>query len=99
MGKIITTEFGTASIIKDEDGTRIDSLEVEPEYRNQGHGRGLLVRAIKEATKITDDGKISIVADSKCEEFENADLVEFYESEGFSVVCCDAQCPILEMEV
>jgi len=64
-----------------------------------GHGRELLINAIKMATKITTDNKISIVADSKTEDFENADLVEFYESEGFDVECCESSCPILTMSV
>lgn len=97
----ITTNFGEAIIIKDKESgeTRIDSLEVQEDNRRQGHGRGLLIEAIKMAKIITTQDKIFIVADSKTDDFETFDLVGFYEEEGFEIVDCSADCIVMEMMV
>jgi GNAT superfamily N-acetyltransferase len=99
MKKTITFEHSEAVIIKDESGTRIDSLEVDKDHRRKGLGRQLLISAIEAAKTITDDGFVYIVADSKDDNLDNCDLVDFYEEEGFEIDCCDAACPVLKMTV
>ena len=96
--KKIKTQYGKAIIIKDEDGVRIDSIEIKKEYRRKGHGRDLLVKAIAAAKKIAEN-EIFIVADSDDESFNNADLVEFYKSEGFCLFECESYFPVLKLDV
>lgn len=91
-------------IVTDLEGdVTIESIFVAPEDRRQGLGRKLLQAAIIEATSLARNLKkeeIFIVAASEDEdEFENADLVEFYESEGFDVWCTESSNPILRMDV
>lgn len=95
----IKKEHAEAIIIKDEEGVRIDSLEVDSDHRRAGIGRQLLIEAIEEAKKVSEDGHIYIVADSKDEDFETADLVEFYEDEGFYLYVCECECPVLRMDI
>lgn len=67
----------------------IAHLFVPVEERGQGKGRNMLQEAIEEMSKEGAYNEINLSADSDSEDPENpidlADLVQFYESEGFEV--------------
>jgi GNAT superfamily N-acetyltransferase len=66
----------------------IDYIEVYEEYRQEGHGREILMGAIKEAKKLNDIVKI-IAHEYDSNVISISDLVKFYESCGFEV---DSTC-------
>lgn len=74
---------------KEENAYIIAHLWVPVEERGNGLGRKLLREAIEEMKTEGKAKEIKLSADSDSEDPENpidiADLVEFYESEGFSI--------------
>ena len=74
---------------EDEDCYLIAHLWVPADQRGKGIGRNLLREAIDEMRQEGRASVIKLAADSESEDPENpidlADLVEFYESEGFGI--------------
>ena len=76
----------------------IEKIFVPPRQRRQGVARKLLREAIAEAKQQYPTLPIKVAAlffgDDRV---DMADLVAFYESEGFSVSNCDSHAVIMEM--
>ena len=75
--------------MNDEDCYLIAHLWVAPEERRQGKGRAMVRDAIKEMKAERKHDTIKLSADSSLEDPDDpidlADLVDFYESEGFEL--------------
>ena len=81
-----------------EEYVLIEKLFVPPHQRRQGVARKLLREAIAEARQRYPDMPIKIAAlPFGDDRIEMADLVAFYESEGFSVTNTDGHAVIMEM--
>ena len=84
--------------IGSEEYVLIEKLFVPPHQRRQGIARKLLREAIAEARQQYHDLPIKVAAlPFGDERIEMADLVAFYESEGFSVLDCAGHAVIMGM--
>ena len=92
----------TWSKYEEEDCFLIEGLWVPVEERGQGKGRKLLQDAIAEMRADGTYGLIKLSADSDSMDPENpidaADLVEFYESEGFDLTYA-GEIIVMEMSI
>lgn len=84
----LTTEYTFNKETDDFDEERhvlIEELFVPFKYRRQGIGRALLRAAVSDAKKRYPSMAIKLVVELLSPEIDQDILVEFYESEGFSI--------------
>lgn len=85
-------------VIGTDEYVLIEKLFVAVEDRRQGVGRKMLRDAIAEIRKEHGNITIKVAALPFGDDaIEMADLVAFYESEGFDVVDCNGDAVIMEM--
>ena len=81
-----------------EEYALIEKIFVEPEDRRQGKARAMLREAVEEIKAKHPRLAIKIAALPFGDDaIEVSDLVDFYESEGFSVENCDGHAVIMVM--
>ena len=89
---------GDGEEVGSEEYVLIEKLFVPPRQRRQGVARKLLREAISEAKQQYPTLSIKVAAlPFGDDQIDMAELVAFYESEGFSVSNCDGHAVIMEM--
>lgn len=83
-------------VVGNEEYAIIQKIFVAPNERRQGKARAMLREVIAEIKKAHPGMKIKIAALPFGEDpIDMADLVDFYESEGFSVENCESHAVIM----